>query len=57
MQPIFFNFFLLDKSRNLFKFVSVLLSVLVERVGVSCMRDFFFTQLLIEKLSAVTLQN
>ena len=32
-----------DKSRNLFKFVSVLLSASVERVGVSRMRDFFFT--------------
>ena len=29
------------KSRNLFKFVLVLLSALVERVGVSCKRDFF----------------
>ena len=29
------------KSRNLFKFVSVLLSASVERVGVSRMRDFF----------------
>ena len=39
------NFFLIiffkDKSRNLFKFVSVLLSASVERVGVSRMRDFF----------------
>ena len=44
LPPNFFdcNFFLLflDKSRNLFKFVSVLLSALVERVGVSRMRDF-----------------
>ena len=32
----------MDKSRNLFKFVSVLLSVSVERVCVSRMRDFFF---------------
>ena len=41
--PNFFYriFFLLqDKSRNLFKFVSVLLSPSVERVGVSHMRDF-----------------
>ena len=30
----------IDKSRNLFKFVSVLLSASVERVGVSRMRDF-----------------
>ena len=30
-----------DKSRNLFKFVSVLLSESVERVGVSRMRDFY----------------
>ena len=30
-----------DKSRHLFKFVSVLLSASVERVGVSRMRDFF----------------
>ena len=30
----------LDKSRNLLKFVSVLLSASVERVGVSRMRDF-----------------
>ena len=29
-----------DKTRNLFKFVSVLLSKLVERVGVSRMRYF-----------------
>ena len=43
-QPIyiFFSFFL-DKSRNLFKFVSVLLSASVERVCVSRMRDFLFT--------------
>ena len=34
-------FFLLDKSRNLFQFVSVLLSASVERVGVSRIRDFF----------------
>ena len=33
-------FFFIDKSRNLFKIVSVLLSALVERVGVSRMRDF-----------------
>ena len=31
----------IDKSRDLFKFVSVLLSASVERVGVSRMRDFF----------------
>ena len=31
----------MDKSRNLFKFVLVLLSASVERVGVSRMRDFF----------------
>ena len=30
----------MDKSRNLFKFVSVLLSASLERVGVSRMRDF-----------------
>ena len=30
------------KSRNLFKFVSVILCALVERVGVSRMRDFFY---------------
>ena len=30
-----------DKSCNRFKFVLVLLSASVERVGVSCMRDFF----------------
>ena len=34
-------FFFLDKSRNLSKFVSVLLSASVERVGVSRIRDFF----------------
>ena len=33
-------FFFIDKSRDLFKFVSVLLSASVERVGVSSMRDF-----------------
>ena len=31
-----------DKVRNLFKFVSVLLSALVQRVGVSRMRDFLY---------------
>ena len=31
-----------DKSRNLFKFVFVLLSASVQRVGVSRMRDFYF---------------
>ena len=31
----------LHKSRNLFQFVSVILSASVERVGVSRMRDFF----------------
>ena len=36
-----FFFFFQDKSCNLFKFVSVLLSASVERVGVSRMRDFF----------------
>ena len=36
----FFSFFL-DKSRNLSKFVSVLLSASVERFNVSRMRDFF----------------
>ena len=30
-----------DKPRNLFKFVSILLSASVERVGVSRMQDFF----------------
>ena len=30
----------IKKSRNLFKFVLFLLSASVERVGVSCMRDF-----------------
>ena len=30
-----------DKSRNFFKFVSVLLSASVERVGVSHMQDFY----------------
>ena len=41
--PIFFLYFflLLDKSRNLSKFVSVLLSASIERVGVSRMWDFF----------------
>ena len=40
----FFFFFSIskkDKSCNRFKFVSVLLSASVERVGVSRMRDFF----------------
>ena len=31
------------KKKNLFCFVSVLLAALVERVGVSRMRDFFVT--------------
>ena len=35
--------FLKDKSRNLFKFESVLLSASVERVGASRMRDFLNT--------------
>ena len=35
------HFFFKDKSRILFKFVSVLLSAAVERVGVSRMRDFY----------------
>ena len=38
--PHFFSLFVLDKSRNLSKFVSGLLSASVERVGVSRMRDF-----------------
>ena len=38
---IFLTVFLRDNSHNLFKFVSVLLSASVERVGVSRMRDFF----------------
>ena len=37
----FFLIFFKDKSCNLFKFVSVLLSASVERVGVSRMRDFY----------------
>ena len=37
------NFFFIDKSRNLLKFVLVLLSASVERVGVSRMRDFFLS--------------
>ena len=43
-RPIFFNFFLnfLDKSRNLSKIVSVLLSASVERFFVSRVRDFFY---------------
>ena len=36
-----------DKSCNLFKFVSVLLSASVERVGVSRIRDFFLIYLII----------
>ena len=40
--PFFLSFFLLDKSCYLSKFVSVLLSASVERVGVSRMRDFFY---------------
>ena len=40
--PPFFIFFFLDKSRFLFKLVSVPLSALVERVDVSRMRDFLF---------------
>ena len=39
--PHFLFIFFLDKSRNLLKFVSVLLSASVERVGVTRMRDFF----------------
>ena len=38
---LFYFIFLIDKSRNLLKFVSVLLSASVKRVGVSRMRDFF----------------
>ena len=50
----FFFFFFQDKSCNLFKFVSVLISASVERVGVSCMRDFFiilFKNLLFKSLA------
>ena len=36
-----------DKLRNLFKFVSVLLSASVKRVGVSRMRDFLKLMLLL----------
>ena len=45
--PFFFLFFLLllNKSRFLFKFVSVLLSALVKRVGVSRMWDFFLNNI------------
>ena len=35
------NYVFLDKSRNLFKFLPVLLSASVDRVGVSRMRDFY----------------
>ena len=42
----FLNFFFKDKSCNRFKFVSVLLSASVERVGVSRMRDFFYIKLM-----------
>ena len=42
---IFPVFFFIDKSRNLFKFVLVLLSASVEIVGVSRMRDFYIQQL------------
>ena len=44
-QPIYIYFFFVDKSRNLFKFVLVLLSASVERVGVSRMRDFLINGL------------
>ena len=43
MSDLNFFFFFKDKSRNLFKFVSVLLSASVERGGVSRMRDFVLT--------------
>ena len=36
---LIFNFW--DKSRNIFNFLSVLLSALVEKVGVSHMRVFY----------------
>ena len=36
--------FILDKSCNLFKFVSILISTSVKRVGVSRMRDFSLTE-------------
>ena len=36
----------IDKSQNLFKFVLGLLSALVERVGVSPMKDFFLPHVL-----------
>ena len=39
----FCGIFFIDKSCNLFKFVSVLLSASVERVGVSRMLDFFYS--------------
>ena len=37
-----FFFFMINKSCNLFKFVSVLISASVKRVGVSRMRDFLY---------------
>ena len=45
----------LDTSRNLFKFVLVVLSASVERVGVSRMRDFFITYLFL--LSCVNVNH
>ena len=42
---IFFILYFLDKSRNLSKIVSVLLSASVERFDISRMRDFFFLSL------------
>ena len=40
--PYFYFYFFLDKSRKLFKIVSVLRSASVERFDVSRMRDFLF---------------
>ena len=41
LENFFLEIFFLDKLCNSFKFVSVLLSASVERVGVSRMRDFY----------------
>ena len=41
--PYFYFYFFLDKSRKLFKIVSVLRSASVERFDVSLMRDFLMS--------------
>ena len=47
----------IDKSCNLFKFLLVLLSASVERVGVSRMRDFFMIMILMVMIGSISFQS